>query len=132
VQAEAAGCILARYGKPKRKFQINPTAIGVRFLRHDGIYRSDVIYKADGRNIAGTSWSPRGGSILFGIRAFNAFNLKGDFSNGRVDGGAQVAMIKPDGTGFPEVTSGENNNGFPSFAREAQRSSILTLEDSVS
>lgn len=80
-----------------------------------------AIYKSQGRNIAGTSWSPRGDSILFGLGAFNAFRFKGDFSNSRVDGGAQVAMIKPDGTGFQEVTSGANNNGFPSFAPDGKR-----------
>jgi hypothetical protein len=80
-----------------------------------------AIYKADGRNIAGTSWSPGGDSILFGVGAFNAFQFKGDFSNGRMDGGAQVAMIKPDGMGFQEVTSGANNNGSPSFAPDGKR-----------
>jgi TolB protein len=80
-----------------------------------------TIYKAQDRNIAGTSWSPRGDSILFGVGAFNAFLFKGDFSNGRVDGGAQVAMIQADGSGFHELTSGGNNNGFPSFAPDGKR-----------
>jgi TolB protein len=79
------------------------------------------IYKAEGRNIVGTSWSPQGDSILFGIGAFNAFAFKGDFSSGRLDGGAQVAMIAPDGSDFHEVTSGANNNGFPSFAPDGKR-----------
>jgi Tol biopolymer transport system component len=30
-------------------------------------------------------------------------------------------MIKPDGSGFREVTSGANNNGFPSFAPDGKR-----------
>jgi Tol biopolymer transport system component len=35
--------------------------------------------------------------------------------------GAQVAMIKPDGSGLREVTSGANNNGFPSYAPDGKR-----------
>ena len=31
----------------------------------------------------------------------------------RVDGGAQIATINADGTGFRELTKGPNNNGFP-------------------
>jgi TolB protein len=79
------------------------------------------VYHVERGFVAGTSWSPLGDSILFGIGAFNAFRFQGDFSNGRLDGGAQIAMIKPDGTGFREVTSGGNNNGFPSFAPDGKR-----------
>ena len=85
---------------------------------------SRIVYQAQGRNIVGASWSPRGDSILFGIGAFNAFRdpeLKPAFSNGRVDGGAQVAIIQSDGSSFHEVTSGANNNGFPSFAPDGKR-----------
>ncbi len=87
-----------------------------------GVNPPRTIYEPQGRSIVGASWSPRGDSILFGIGAFNAFLKEGaDFSNGRVDGGAQVAMIQPDGSGFREVTSGANNNGFPSFAPDGKR-----------
>jgi TolB protein len=79
------------------------------------------IFKPSGRIAISASWSPRGDTILLGLGAFNAFQFKGDFSTGRVDGGAQVAMIKPDGSGFREVTSGANNNGFPSFAPDGKR-----------
>jgi TolB protein len=78
------------------------------------------LYQAQGRNIVGTSWSPQGDAILFGLGAFNAFLSKGAFSTGLVDGGAPVAMIKPDGSGFREVTSGANN-AFPSFAPDGKR-----------
>ncbi len=79
------------------------------------------IYRAEGRIVFGTSLSPLGDLVLFGLGAFNAFQVKGDLSTDRVDGGAQVAMIKPDGSGFREVTSGANNNGFPSFAPDGRR-----------
>src|ERR1700722_7520192 len=56
-------------------------------------------------------WSPRADSIIFGA---------GFFFRAR-DKGAQIAMIKPDGTGFHEITKGANNNGFPSFAPDGQQ-----------
>ena len=31
----------------------------------------------------------------------------------RVEGGAQVAIVNPDGTGFEELTTGAGNNAFP-------------------
>jgi Tol biopolymer transport system component len=39
----------------------------------------------------------------------------------RVEGGAQIAIVNPDGTGFREVTTGPNNNGFPSMAPDGKR-----------
>ena len=73
-------------------------------------------------------WSPSGDTIIFGIGTFNAFfnGFNGLFLKpaDRVEGGAQVAMVRPDGSGFREVTSGANNNGFPSMARMASDSSI--------
>jgi TolB protein len=56
-------------------------------------------------------WSPRGDIILFGL---------GQYFRNRAQG-AQVAMIKPDGSGLRELTSGANNNGFPSFAPDGKR-----------
>ena len=54
-------------------------------------------------------WSPRGDSIIFGIGVFNAFfnGFHGLFlkPGDRVEGGAQIAMINPDGSGFREVTT---------------------------
>jgi Tol biopolymer transport system component len=38
-----------------------------------------------------------------------------------VDGGAQIAMINVDGSGFRELTTGPNNNGFPSMSPDATR-----------
>jgi Tol biopolymer transport system component len=39
----------------------------------------------------------------------------------RVDGGAQIAIINPDGTGFRELTSGSGNSAFPSFSPDGHR-----------
>ena len=44
------------------------------------------------------------------------------FSNrGSREGGAQIAMVNPDGSGFRELTSGPNNNGFPSMSPDGRR-----------
>ena len=84
-----------------------------------------TIFHEPTRSVLGPQWSAKGDAIVFGIGPFGAFfngfhNLflgKAD----RVDGGAQMAMIKPDGTGFRELTKGPNNNGFPSLAPDSQR-----------
>ena len=62
---------------------------------------------------------------MFGVGIFNAFfnGFNGRFTKPgeRVEDGAQIAMIRPDGTGFREVTTGANNNGFPSMAPDGRR-----------
>jgi TolB protein len=84
-----------------------------------------TIFHEPTRSVLGLQWSAKGDAIVFGIGPFGAFfngfhNLflgKAD----RVDGGAQIAMIKPDGTGLRELTKGPNNNGFPSPAPDNTR-----------
>ena len=39
----------------------------------------------------------------------------------RVEGGAQIAMINADGSGFQELTSGADNNAFPSYSPDGNR-----------
>ena len=67
----------------------------------------------------------KGDQIIFGIGHFGAFfNGFHDLFLGkpdRVDGGAQIAMINVDGSGFRELTTGPNNNGFPSMSPDATR-----------
>ena len=69
-------------------------------------------------------WSPDGLQIAFGIGPFTAFL---DFDAGvktpvtRVNGGAQVGLINADGSGFHLVTSGPNNNAFPSYSPDGTR-----------
>jgi Tol biopolymer transport system component len=84
-----------------------------------------TIYQDKNRNVLAGPWSPQGDKIIFAIGAFGAFFqsfhelfLKlGD----RVDGGAQIAIINPDGTGFRELTSGSGNSAFPSFSPDGHR-----------
>jgi TolB protein len=84
-----------------------------------------TIFHEPARSVLGPQWSAAGDALVFGIGPFRAFfNGFHDLFLGkadRVDGGAQIAMIKPDGTGFRELTKGPNNNGFPSLAPDSTR-----------
>jgi TolB protein len=77
------------------------------------------------RSVLGPQWSVKGDQIIFGIGHFGAFfNGFHDLFLGkpdRVDGGAQIALINVDGSGFRELTTGPNNNGFPSMSPDATR-----------
>jgi TolB protein len=80
--------------------------------------------------IIAPKWSPNGEAVIFGIGKFSSFL---DFAIGAkkpvdpVNGGAQIAMINADGTGFHKVTAGPNNSGFPSFAPDGQRIVYRTM-----
>lgn len=84
-----------------------------------------IVYQDKNRNILAGAWSPSGDRILFGIGSFDAFF--GGFHSlflkpgDRVEGGAQIAAVNADGTGFQELTSGEDNNAFPSLAPDGKR-----------
>jgi Tol biopolymer transport system component len=90
-----------------------------------GSTTSEVIYRDPERNVLGPQWSAGGDRIIFGIGVFNAFfnGFHGLFLKpaDRVEGGAQVAIVNADGSGFRELTSGPNNNGFPSLAPDGRR-----------
>jgi Tol biopolymer transport system component len=87
--------------------------------------KSDIIFQDKTRNVLGPQWSPRGDTIIFGIGIFNAFfnGFHGLFlkPEDRAEGGAQIAMIDADGSGFRELTTGPNNNGFPSMAPDGRQ-----------
>jgi Tol biopolymer transport system component len=101
-----------------------PVGAGVGVAPANGD-RYDVIYADKTRNILGPQWSPSGDAIVFGIGVYNAFfnGFHGLFlePKDRVEGGAQIAMVKPDGSGFRELTKGPNNNSFPSMAPDGKR-----------
>jgi TolB protein len=68
-------------------------------------------------------WSPDGKQIIVGIGAFTAF-LDFDAGNKKPmtpdNGGAQIAILDADGTGFHIVSSGVNNNAFASFGPDGK------------
>src|SRR6185295_354924 len=70
-----------------------------------------TVFRQEGKLAQSADWSPRGDAILFGL---------GQYFRNRAQG-AQVATIKPDGSGLRELTSGANNNGFPSYAPDGRR-----------
>src|SRR5262245_33772150 len=90
-----------------------------------GSETSQAIYQDKTRNVLAPQWSPDGATIIFGIGVYNAFfnGFHGLFlkPEDRQEGGAQIATIKPDGSGYREITSGPNNNGFPSMAPDGKR-----------
>jgi Tol biopolymer transport system component len=90
-----------------------------------GTDKFEVIYRDERRNVLAPQWSPSGDTIIFSVGVFNAFfnGFNGLFTKpgDRVEDGAQIAIIRPDGTAFREVTSGANNNGFPSMAPDGKR-----------
>ena len=74
--------------------------------------------------ILAPQWSPDSRQIVVGVGGFTAFL---DFAAGskkaidRVNGGAQVAILNADGTGFHLLTSGRDNNGFASFSPDGKQ-----------
>jgi TolB protein len=122
--------ILPAFNRTGDRFVITgrPTAnaIGATLqIGTPGTNKADVIYEDKARNVMAPSWSPAGDKIVFGIGVYNLF-FNG-FNGGvlsradRVEGGAQIAMVNADGSGYHEVTSGANNNGFPSMAPDGKR-----------
>ena len=84
-----------------------------------------VVYHDPTRNVLGPSWAPDSEHIVFAVGTFNAFynGFNGLFlkPGDRSEGGAQIAVIKPDGTGFRELTKGPNNSAFPSMSPDGKR-----------
>ena len=83
------------------------------------------MYEDKTRNVLAPQWLPGGDRIIFSVGEFPAFFdgfhrlfLK---SGDRVESGAQIAIVKSDGTGYEELTTGGNNNAFPSFAPDGKR-----------
>ena len=80
-------------------------------LIDSGTNRSRTIFQQEGKRAYAPQWSAQGDLIIFGV---------GFYFRDRA-GGAQLALIRPDGSGFRQLTSGANNNGFPSFAPDGRR-----------
>jgi TolB protein len=86
---------------------------------------SEVLYQDKTRNAFVGGWSPRGDKVVFSLGGFAAFfdGFRSEFRKpgDRVEGGAQIAMINADGGGFQELTSGADNNAFPSYSPDGNR-----------
>lgn len=86
---------------------------------------SRAVYRDKTSNALAGSWSPDGRKIIFSIGNFAAFfdGFHSEFLKpaDRIEGGARVALINEDGTGFQELTGGAGNNAFPSFSPDGKR-----------
>jgi TolB protein len=85
----------------------------------------DVIYQDSSRNLLAPQWSPDGKRIVFAVGDFAAFfnGFHKLFLNpeDRAEGGAQIALIDPDGGGYQELTRGPNNSAFASMSPDGKR-----------
>jgi TolB protein len=102
------------------------TVLGAALAVADaGTDKATVIYQDKTRNVLAPQWSPNGDTIIFGVGVynlfFNGFHGLIEKPGDRIEGGAQIATIRADGTGYREVTSDANNNGFPSMAPDGKR-----------
>jgi Tol biopolymer transport system component len=90
-----------------------------------GTNQAEVLYQDHDRNVMAPQWSPNGDRIIFGIGVynlfFNAFHGLVLAPGDRTEGGAQIAMINADGSGYRELTAGANNNGLPSMSPDGRR-----------
>ncbi len=73
--------------------------------------------------ILAPQWSPDGKQIVVGVGDFTAFldfAAGGKKPNDPLNGGAEVAILNADGSGFHVLTSGANNNAFASFSPDGK------------
>jgi Tol biopolymer transport system component len=86
---------------------------------------AQVVYQDKTSNALAGSWSSDGRKIIFGIGEsaafFDGFHSEFLKPGDRREGGAKVALVNADGTGFQELTSGAGNNAFPSFSPDGKR-----------
>ena len=82
-----------------------------------GSSESKVLYEEPGKTAMAAQWSPDGSEVAFGLGTFFVARARG----------AQVAVVKADGSGFRELTEGANNNGFPSYSPDGREIVFRTL-----
>ena len=91
------------------------------FILEEGKPEKTILSRKD--LILGPSWSPDGKQIVVGVGQFSAF-LDFEIGNKKpvdaVNGGAQVAILDADGSGFHTVTAGPSNNAFASFGPDGK------------
>src|SRR5262249_44425979 len=81
-------------------------------LSADGSSRS-VIFRDPDKNAAAPAWSPKGDRIVFALGQFIPFRPARQ--------PAHLALVSPDGKDLQMLTSGERNDGFPSWAPDGRR-----------
>ena len=92
----------------------NGTGVGdttIEMMNADGSEKHPLFHK-DGISAFDAVWSPAGDMIAFCVgRYFRAAGLPS----------AQIALMKPDGSGYREIAEEGVNNGFPSWSPDGKR-----------
>ena len=92
----------------------NGTGVGdttIELMNADGSAKRPLFHK-DGVSAFDAVWAPAGDMIAFCVgRYFRAAGLPS----------AQIALMKPDGSGYREVAEEGFNNGFPSWSPDGKR-----------
>jgi Tol biopolymer transport system component len=78
---------------------------------------SRALYERPGETAMTPQWSPDGNEVVFGLGTFFLARERG----------AQVAVVKADGSGYRELTAGANNNGFPAYSPDGKQIVYRTL-----
>ena len=99
----------------------------IDILNPDGTARRQLFWR-EGFSAFSPAWSPRGDQIAFSVGRY--FRAAGHPP-------AQVALIRPDGSGYRVIADDGVNNGFPSWSPDGKRIAykkerqlmILSLED---
>ena len=99
------------------RFVTTPLASRNLEVAEAGSSASQVLYEDQGKTAMSPQWSPDGSEVAFGLGTFFVARARG----------AQVAVVKADGTGFRELTEGANNNGFPSYSPDGKQMVFRTL-----
>src|SRR5207302_6191398 len=83
-------------------------------------WKERLFYQEAGKSAMNGHWSPQGDTVVFAV---------GSFFNNRFTSlqGAQLATMKPDGSGFRELTHGANNNNFPSYSPDGSQLVFRTI-----
>jgi Tol biopolymer transport system component len=92
----------------------NGTGVGdttIELMNADGSEKRPLFHK-EGTSAFDAVWSPAGDMIAFCVgRYFRAAGLPS----------GQIALMKPDGTGYREIAEEGVNNGFPSWSPDGKR-----------
>jgi len=89
---------------------MDPGDTSLEIMNADGSGKR-TLYHRKGSSAFDPNWSPAGDAILFSIGAY--FRAPGIPP-------AQIATIKPDGTGFTPIVDDGANNGFPTWSPDAR------------
>jgi TolB protein len=99
--------LYSQYGSNGR----NPGDTTIEIMNADGSGKRPLFHK-DGASAFDAVWSPSGDTIAFCVgKYFRAPGLPS----------AQIALMRPDGSGYREIAEEGVNNGFPSWSPDGKR-----------